>query len=55
MPTYAIGLPTPFRGLTERQGMVWRGRVRWAEGGPFLDYDGSELVPWLRAAEEAAD
>ena len=55
MPTYAIGVPTPFRGLTERQGMVWRGPAGWAEWSPFLDYDGPELVPWLRAADEAAE
>ena len=55
MPTFAIGVPTPFRGLTERQGMVWRGRAGWAEWSPFLDYGGTELVPWLRAADEAAD
>ena len=55
MPTYAIGVPTRFRGLTERQGMVWRGAAGWAEWSPFLDYDGAELVPWLRAADEASD
>ena len=59
MPTepcaYAIGLRIRFRGITERQGMVWRGAVGWAEWSPFLDYDGPELVPWLRATDEAAD
>jgi o-succinylbenzoate synthase len=55
MPTYAIGLPTPFRGITERQGMVWRGPAGWAEWSPFLDYRGAELVSWLRAADEAAE
>jgi O-succinylbenzoate synthase len=55
VPTYAIAVPTQFRGLTERQGMVWRGSVGWAEWSPFLDYDGPELVPWLRAADEAAE
>ncbi len=53
--TYAIGMRTRFRGITVRQGMVWRGAVGWAEWSPFLDYTGAELVPWLRAAEEAAD
>ena len=52
---YAIGLRIRFRGITERQGMVWRGAAGWAEWSPFLDYDGPELVPWLRAADEAAD
>ncbi len=53
--TYAIGLRTRFRGITQRQGMVWQGVAGWAEWSPFLDYDGAELIPWLEAAEEAAD
>ena len=52
---YAVGLRTRFRGIGQRQGMVWRGTAGWGEWSPFLDYQGSELVPWLRAAEEAAD
>jgi o-succinylbenzoate synthase len=52
---YALGLRTRFRGISERQGMVWRGAVGWGEWSPFLDYQGAELVPWLRAAEEAAE
>jgi O-succinylbenzoate synthase len=35
--------------------MVWRGAVGWAEWSPFLDYQGPQLVPWLRAAQEAAE
>lgn len=53
--TYAIGLATRFRGITERQGMLWRGAAGWAEWSPFLDYAGAELEPWLRAADEAAE
>ncbi len=52
---YAIGVPSGFRGLSVRQGLVWRGPAGWAEWSPFLDYDGAELVPWLRAADEAAE
>jgi O-succinylbenzoate synthase len=52
---YAIGVPTGFRGLTVRQGMVWPGAAGWAEWSPFRDYSGAELVPWLRAADEAAE
>jgi O-succinylbenzoate synthase len=52
---YALGLRTWFRGINERQGMVWRGAAGWGEWSPFLDYRGAELVPWLRAAEEAAE
>lgn len=53
--TYALPLRTRFRGITERQGMVWQGPAGWAEWSPFLDYGGAELVPWLRAADEAAE
>jgi o-succinylbenzoate synthase len=52
---YALRLRTRFRGLSERQGMVWRGAAGWAEWSPFLDYQGGQLVPWLHAAEEAAE
>ena len=52
---YALGLRTRFRGINERQGMVWRGPAGWGEWSPFLDYEGTELVPWLRAAREAAE
>ena len=52
---YSIGLRSRFRGITQRQGMVWCGPAGWAEWSPFLDYQGPELVPWLRAAEEAAE
>jgi O-succinylbenzoate synthase len=53
--TYSIRMRTRFRGITVRQGMVWQGDAGWAEWSPFLDYAGVEVVPWLRAAEEAAD
>jgi O-succinylbenzoate synthase len=53
--TYAIPLRTRFRGITVREGMLWRGSVGWAEWSPFLDYEGEELVPWWRAAQEAAE
>lgn len=52
---YAVDLHTRFRGITQRQGMIWRGAAGWGEWSPFLDYAGSELVPWLRAADEAAE
>jgi o-succinylbenzoate synthase len=52
---YSIGLRSRFRGISERQGMVWRGAAGWAEWSPFLDYQGPELVSWLRAADEAAE
>lgn len=53
--TYSLSLRTRFRGILERQGMVWRGPAGWAEWSPFLDYEGGELVGWLAAADEAAE
>lgn len=52
---YTLAMPVRFRGLTSRQGLLWRGPAGWAEWSPFLDYSGAELVPWLRAADEAAE
>lgn len=53
--TYRLPMRVRFRGIDTRYGMVWRGPAGWAEWSPFLDYDGAELVPWLRAADEAAE
>ena len=47
---YKIGLHTRFRGLTVRQGLVWRGQAGWAEWSPFLEYGPDEARIWLRAA-----
>jgi o-succinylbenzoate synthase len=52
---YTLGMRTRFRGIKERQGIVWRGAAGWGEWSPFLNYRGAELVPWLHAAEEAAE
>lgn len=52
---YDIAMRTRFRGITRRQGMLLRGPYGWGEWSPFLDYSGTELVPWLRAAREAAE
>ena len=53
--SYDIAMTTRFRGITRRQGLLWQGPAGWAEWSPFLDYDGAELVPWLAAADEAAE
>lgn len=53
--TFQIPLATPFRGITNRQGMLARGESGWAEFSPFLEYDHDACVPWLQAAMEAAD
>jgi O-succinylbenzoate synthase len=47
-------MPTPFRGITRREGMVFEGPAGWAEFSPFLDYDARESAPWLAAAIESA-
>jgi O-succinylbenzoate synthase len=52
--TFAIGLKNKFRGITVREGMLFEGPAGWAEWSPFLDYDDSTCVAWLRAAYEAA-
>src|SRR5829696_7723120 len=45
---YEIGLRSRFRGVTVRQGLVWRGPAGWAEWSPFLDYAPREAGTWLR-------
>lgn len=50
-----IPMRVRFRGITRRQAMLWEGPAGWAEWSPFLDYEGTEIVPWLAAAREAAD
>src|SRR5690625_7314553 len=52
---YRIPMRTRFRGITAREGLLIRGSAGWGEFSPFLDYDVSECVPWLRAAHEAAE
>lgn len=53
--TFAIDMPTPFRGVTRREGMLLRGSQGWGEFSPFLDYGHDECAAWLRAARESAD
>lgn len=52
---YSIAMRTRFRGITRRQGMIWRGDAGWAEWSPFPEYGTEEVWPWLAAAREAAD
>lgn len=53
--TFAIEMPTRFRGIARREGMVVEGPAGWAEFSPFLDYGPAECVPWLRAAIDSAE
>jgi O-succinylbenzoate synthase len=48
-------MPTTFRGITRREGMIFEGSAGWAEFSPFLDYDARESAPWLAAAIESAE
>ncbi len=48
-----IPLRTTFRGVREREALLLRGPVGWAEFNPFLEYDDAEASRWLAAAIEA--
>ena len=51
---YALPFARPFRGLTQRQGVVLQGRNGWGEFAPFADYNELADARWLVAALEAA-
>jgi O-succinylbenzoate synthase len=48
-------MPTRFRGIERREGMLLEGAAGWAEFSPFLDYDARESAPWLVAALDSAE
>ena len=52
---YSIPVPIRFRGLTRRQGVLWRGPAGWAEWSPFAEYGADQAATWLLAAREAAE
>ena len=52
---FSVPMPTRFRGITVREGVLLRGDAGWGEFSPFLEYDDPVAAPWLRAAREAAD
>ena len=53
---HVLTLPmvTRFRGITEREVMVFEGPDGWTEFSPFTEYDAAESSHWLRAALEFA-
>jgi O-succinylbenzoate synthase len=51
---FSIPMRTRFRGITLREGVLFRGQAGWGEWSPFLEYDPEVAEPWLRCAEEAA-
>lgn len=52
---WSVPMRTRFRGIDVREGVLLRGAAGWGEWSPFWDYDAAECVPWLRAAQEAAE
>lgn len=51
---YDIALPTRFRGITARRGMVVRTPLGWVEWSPFEEYGIAEASRWWLAAQSAA-
>lgn len=47
---YSIPMRSRFRGITVREGALWRGSAGWAEFSPFLDYDDEVASRWLSGA-----
>lgn len=51
---FALPLAVPFRGTTEREGVLVRGPSGYGEFAPFDDYDDEAAARWLACAVEAA-
>jgi O-succinylbenzoate synthase len=51
---FAIPMPTRFRGVEVREGVLWRGPAGWTEWNPFWDYADAEALAWLDAADDSA-
>ena len=53
---HVVRLPmvVPFRGVLEREAVLFSGPVGWGEFAPFLEYDDAESARWLAAGIEAA-
>lgn len=51
----SLPLATKFRGVEHRELVLFRGRERWAEFSPFLEYDDQEAATWLAAALDWAN
>ncbi|MDL4812878.1 o-succinylbenzoate synthase [Actinomadura opuntiae] len=54
MRVFAIPMRTRFRGVTRREGVLFRGPAGWGEFSPFAEYGPAECARWLAAAREAA-
>lgn len=51
--TVVIPLRTRFRGVAEREALLLRGPLGWAEFNPFLEYGDEEAARWLSGALES--
>jgi O-succinylbenzoate synthase len=54
MRVVALPTKTNFRGINIREVALFQGESGWGEFSPFLEYQPSECVAWLRSAIEAA-
>ncbi len=50
----SLPLRTRFRGLTDREILLFEGPNGWAEWAPFVEYDDDEAAVWLASAIEFA-
>jgi O-succinylbenzoate synthase len=50
----ALPLRTKFRGLEEREALLFEGPNGWAEWAPFVEYTDEEAAAWLAAAIDFA-
>ncbi|MEY4390787.1 MAG: hypothetical protein RLZZ400_530 [Actinomycetota bacterium] len=50
----SIPMRSRFRGVTEREALLFEGPNGWAEWAPFLEYEDEEASVWLNAAVEFA-
>ena len=53
---HVVSLPmtSRFRGIDQREALLFRGPQGWSEFSPFAEYDDAEATPWLLAAIERA-
>src|SRR3954466_1207099 len=49
-----LPMVVPFRGVTEREAVLFSGPRGWGEFSPFIEYDDAESARWLAAGIEAA-
>lgn len=50
----SLPLRTRFRGVTDREMILFQGPAGWAEWSPFIEYPDEEAATWLNAAIEFA-